>query len=437
MRAAHFVLMWVCVTLATHSAAADSNLGQELELEQIVLLSRHGVRSPTQPLSELDRLVTTPWARWPVAPGELTPRGANLMRLMGGYYRAIYARRGLLSPDGCPDPGTVVAWADVDQRTRATAKSLLGGLFPGCGLREQHQDDLNAPDPLFHPAEAGVCRIDFQRARTAVLGRIGGEFRPILTAYARPLAAMQAILCPPAAPSTNDKCGLAAETSQIEPRGQVAVRLRGPIAIASMAAEIFLLESAEGMAWEQVAWGRVPDEATLRDLFVLHTLQFDLMERTRYIAQRQGSNLLATIAASIQNVQLLSPATAPRLTLLVGHDTNISNIAGLLGLDWVIAGFQPNQPSPGGALAFEVLRDPVTDDRYVQLAYHAQSLLQMREQNKLSVANPAGSAVITLPGCSRVARGAACPLARFLDIAYKAIDQRCVGGRRLPRPEKR
>jgi 4-phytase/acid phosphatase len=101
-------------------------LGQELELEQIVLLSRHGVRSPTQPLSELDRLVTTPWARWPVAPGELTPRGANLMRLMGGYYRAIYARRGLLSPDGCPDPGTVMAWADVDQRTRATAKSLTG-----------------------------------------------------------------------------------------------------------------------------------------------------------------------------------------------------------------------------------------------------------------------------------------------------------------------
>ncbi|HYR66322.1 MAG TPA: histidine-type phosphatase, partial [Reyranella sp.] len=102
------------------------------QLERAVLLSRHGVRAPTESNEELDQHAVTPWPAWPVAPGFLTPRGAELMRLMGAYYRVLYGGRGLVQADDCPPAGTVAAWSDVDQRTRVSGASLLAGIYPRC-----------------------------------------------------------------------------------------------------------------------------------------------------------------------------------------------------------------------------------------------------------------------------------------------------------------
>ena len=66
------------------------------QMERAILLSRHGVRSPIKTNEEMDRHVATPWPVWPVPPGFLTPHGAELMRLMGRYYRVLYGGRGLM-----------------------------------------------------------------------------------------------------------------------------------------------------------------------------------------------------------------------------------------------------------------------------------------------------------------------------------------------------
>ncbi|HEX9326364.1 MAG TPA: histidine-type phosphatase, partial [Reyranella sp.] len=95
------------------------------QMERAILLSRHGVRSPLKSNEEMDRHVATPWPAWPVPPGFLTPRGADLMRLMGRYYRVLYGGRGLMEASICPPRNTVAAWTDIDQRTRLTGAALL------------------------------------------------------------------------------------------------------------------------------------------------------------------------------------------------------------------------------------------------------------------------------------------------------------------------
>jgi len=45
------------------------------------------------------------------------------------------------------------------------------------------------------------------------------------------------------------------------------------------------------------------------------------------------------------------------LLLLAGHDTNLSNLSGMLGLLWKLAGYQPDGTPPGGGLIFSVRRD--------------------------------------------------------------------------------
>ena len=292
-------LLWAALLVAVF--VGDAASAADDELLSAVVVSRHGVRSPTATQPPLATIAADPWPSWSVPPGYLTQRGAELARLLGGYYRESYVAQGLLPAQGCP-PGDVFAWADVDQRTRATAEALLKGMFPDCGLTPGHRTDAKI-DPLFHPTRAGTCRIDPAQAREAVLDRVGGNFTIITAAHRSELAAMQSVLkcCAPAvcrASGATAPCTLG-ELSNAIAGSHDRVRLAGPIAIGSTASEVFLLEYAQGLPENQVAWGRASTPQAMRPLWRLHTLQFDLMQRTPYLAARQGSALVQRILATM------------------------------------------------------------------------------------------------------------------------------------------
>ncbi len=401
------------------------------QMERVVLLARHAVRSPTRSPEELARYAASPWPSWPVPPGHLTPRGAVLARNMGQFYRVIYGGRGLIQADDCPAPGIVVVWTDLDQRTQDSALSTLGGLYMRClNPILKHEADLSKPDPLFHPAPSPSCPMDAASNRAAILARIGGDFSSVLREYGPQLATLQSTLCPPGLSPAGGACGLAAEAPDVVPDPKGGVAMKGPIAIGALVSEIFLLEGAEGLPADQVAWGRLAGDAAMLDVLKVRRLYFDLMQKTRPIARQKGSNLLAQIVATLQDGHKFpgapNAAQPVRFGMLVGHDTNIVNVAGLLNVGWKIPGFQENDASPGGALAFELLNEVGTGQRYVRMAYYAQTPEQMRQATQLDLDHPPGMVAVDLPGCSAQERNRACPLQRFVEIATAAIDPGCV-----------
>ncbi len=383
-----------------------------------------------KPNSELDQHVATPWPTWPVPPGFLTPRGAELMRLMGGYYRVLFGGRGLVQSDNCPPPGAVSAWTDLDQRTRLSGASILTGMYPRCGtLNLRNQDDPTVPDPLFHPSPTAACPMDGAANRAAVLERIGGDFSSVLREYAPQLSLMQATLCPPGA-AAGKQCGLPAQAPAVESRPDGSVHITGPIGTGASAAENFVMENSEGLPSSQVAWGRLSGEAELQDLLKINRLEVDLTEKTLPIARQRGSNLLSQITTTLQDGHKFpgQPRVAEpvRFALLVGHHSNIANVARMLNVGWQIEGYQPNEIAPGGALAFELLRDVRTNRRYVRLAYYAQTIAQMRDTTRLDLARPPGMIAVDLPACDPYLSDKACPLERFVEIARQAIEPGCV-----------
>ena len=121
------------------------------------------------------------------------------------------------------------------------------------------------------------------------------------------------------------------------------------------------MESAEGMPANQVAWGRLSGGAALRDVLKVHRLHLDLTEKTRPIAQQRDRTCWRRSSATLQNGHKFpgapNIAEPVRFGMLIGHDTNIVNVAGLLNLGWEIPGYQDNEAPPGSALAFELLRE--------------------------------------------------------------------------------
>jgi 4-phytase/acid phosphatase len=160
----------------------------------------------------------------------------------------------------------------------------------------------------------------------------------------------------------------------------------------------------------------------------LHSLYFNLAQGTFYPAQVQGSNLASHILQTID--QAVSGRADPgafgtpgqKLVVVVGHDTNISNLGGLLGLSWCLPGTQQNPLLPGGALVFE-LRQRRSDHQFrVRTYYLSQTLEQMRTLEPLTLKNPPALAPIFIPGCSEAGPGFDAPLDKFAALLRRVID---------------
>ncbi|MFL4555262.1 AppA family phytase/histidine-type acid phosphatase [Yersinia kristensenii] len=404
-------------------------------LERVVILSRHGVRSPTKQTQLMNDVTPDKWPQWPVKAGYLTPRGAELVTLMGGFYGDYFRSHGLL-PAGCPAAGAIYVQADVDQRTRLTGQAFLDGIAPDCGLKVHYQADLKKIDPLFHTVEAGVCKLDPEKTHQAVEKRLGGPLNELSQRYAKPFALMGEVLNFSASPYCNslqqkgktcDFATFAANEIEVNKEG-TKVSLSGPLALSSTLGEIFLLQNSQAMP--DVAWNRLSGEENWISLLSLHNAQFDLMAKTPYIARHKGTPLLQQIDTALvlqrdaQGQTLpLSPQT--NLLFLGGHDTNIANIAGMLGANWQLPQ-QPDNTPPGGGLVFELWQNPDNHQRYVAVKMFYQTMDQLRNADKLDLKNnPARIVPIAIEGCENEGDNKRCQLETFQKKVAQVIEPTC------------
>jgi 4-phytase / acid phosphatase len=399
---------------------------KDAELKYVVYLSRHGVRSPTGKAAPYNQYAAAPWPKWNVSPGYLTEHGYKLMKLFGAYDRQLLSSERLLSPNGCDDAAHVTIISDSGQRTRKTASAIADGLLPGCAVDIDALPEGTA-DPLFHPLEASVGHPDPALTEAAVSGRVAGDVNNLTRAYHLQLEVLDRVLsgCGHAPASEQKRTSLFdIPASLTSDDNEHLVEMRGPLNTASTLSEIFLLQYAEGMPARDIGWGCL-DEVTLRDLMQLHTAAADFTQRTPMIARMLASNLLDHILKTLQ--QQATGQTVPgalgkpvdRMLLLVGHDTNISTVAGALGLTWIIDDRLDDSP-PGGALIFELWRTRSSGDYSVRAYYTAQTLDQMRNTIVLSLDNPPSRALVFIPACSR--QDLSCPWQNFSAAVRQAID---------------
>lgn len=382
-----------CVPRPLATSAAEP-AASELRLERVVMLMRHGVRPPTKPQVTPKGTNDRPWPRWSADYGELTQHGYDAVRLLGTWDRANWATRGLLPATGCPAPADVTVAASAKSRTQATARALVEGLAPDCHITVAFPANKH-DDVEFHPFETGAMAIDADQALRAVealmpAGGMAAEVRaqaPLFALFNRAMGCEQ---------------GAACDISRMPPG---LVRNEGdrpdvgnPFGIASTASQTFLLEYLEGMPMQDVAWGRLSREQ-IGTLLEFHTIKFRYEGRAPYVAARAASPLASRMLAAVEG--------GPKLTVLVGHDTNIADLGGMLDLHWQVPDYPRDDPPPGGAIGFEVLAD-ATGKQFVRAFYRAQTMDQVRELQRLDAGNPPSYTYLPLPGCAE-----RCPIADF------------------------
>ena len=253
-------------------------------------------------------------------------------------------------------------------------------------------------------------------------------------AYHAQIGAMDKLLAKCGAPSSTQQ----ARTSLFDlpailapGKGDHLAELRGPLNTASSLAENILLEYAQGMSAANVGWGCVTG-ADVRSLIDLHTAATDFTLRTPALARMQASNVLDHILRSMeQAISKKEIAGAPgkpedRALFLIGHDTNLTSIGGLLGLTWIADGRRDDTP-PGGALVFELWKNRKSGEYSIRTYFTVQTLEQMRSTSELTMSNPPQRVPVLLPGCSKA--DFSCNWQDFEKTIHGAIDPRYVESR--------
>jgi 4-phytase/acid phosphatase len=404
--------------------AQDAGKGEKLKL--VVILSRHGVRSPTWTLDRLNTYSSQPWPAWSVEPGILTTRGYDLLKRFGSYDRAALSHAGLISAQGCGDVSSAYVWADTDQRTIASGHALAESLYPGCAL-EVHSLAEGQNDPIFHPGTDGLSAATADAAFADLSKRVDdlpkNPAQELLTQLQRILMGCKADA--DCTPTHAPQMLLDGKTAAARGTGDKFVSLKGPIPLGSSLAEDLLLEYAEGIPMNSVGWGHA-DEAEISHLLALHSIYFGLIHQTPALAKIEASSMLQHMTATLEqgatgkSVEGAKGKPGDKVVFFVGHDTNIGGVAALLGAHWNLDGRDDDTP-PGTELSFELWQS-AKGTYSIRVKVAMQTLHQMREMQMLTLADPPVNTVVPLTGCS--GKESACTWEQFLNISKQATNSR-------------
>ena len=396
------------------ASAFTAQAGDGTQLKQVIIFGRHGVRAPLAPNSTLDNLSLQQFPNFGVPASDLTANGATLETMLGGYYRLWLKQQGVLIVD--------------------SAKAFAAGMLPAVSVGLNTYPPQQS-DPVFDPIGAGVATLDQNMAIAAVMGRLGGNPQSLSSAYAPELALARSVLFgypagttpPPATPAGKvDVTTIPITVTAGQPGLPVGL---GGLELIYYATDPFVMEYADGLPAADVGWGQLTTAGVSQTLR-LDTLVLNLEFRTPYLDRLQSSNLASHVVRSMLQAAtgnalrgaLGNPST--KVIVLVAGEANLTGLAGLFNLDWVLPGYQLDDCAPGGVLVFELRQSLSTREYFVRASYVGQTLDQLRNLTPLTLAAPPARAPVFIPGCSESNATFDCPLHKFQALAEQVIDQK-------------
>jgi 4-phytase / acid phosphatase len=423
-----------CVTLAAMCLPfLSAQSPDDTVLKQVIIFGRHGVRTPVVPNSMLNAFSAQPYPTFAASGlAVITPNGQTNETLLGAYFRLWLTQENLLTGNDASDAALTYVRANNAPLIVNTAQAFVAGLLPGA---PPPVNTVAAPDPLFDPIDAGVATLDTNMALAAVNGRLGGNSQALSTAYSAELALARSVLfnypvgTSPAPATPTGKIDVTAIPITMTAGNSTAPVNPGGLAEYYYAIDPFMMEYADGMPASQVGWGLL-NEAGISQIFRLYDVLLDLEFRTPYLAKVQSSNLGSHIVrtmvqAATGNAMGGTVGTpADKIVVLTASNTNVSGLAGLFQLDWLVQGYQRDVAALGGALVFELRQSQVTGEFIVRAVYVAQTMDQLRNQTPLTLAAPPANVPVFIPGCSIDNATFDCPLGTFVRVAQQAVGSR-------------
>ena len=381
----------LCLPLLFSGAALAENDGYQLE--QVLVMSRHNLRAPlANNGSVLAQSTPKAWPQWDTPGGLLTTKGGVLEVYMGHYFNAWLKQAGILPQEGCPTGDSVYVYANSLQRTVATAQFFTNGAFPGCDISVHHQDKMGEMDPTFNPIITDTSETFNQQALSAMNAELASL--KLDASYKQ----LEQIIDykDSAACKTDKQCNLAAEPSKMSAVPGKEPGVSGPLKVGNSLVDAFMLQYYEGFPMKDVAWGKIVTPHQWQQLAKLKDGYQDSLFTSSVVAQNVAKPLLTYINSALISER---KADSPKLTVLVGHDSNIASLLSAMKFKPYELPKQYEKTPIGGKLVFQRWHDGKGDRDLLKIEYVYQSTEQLRNAEPLTLNNPPQRVTMALEGC--------------------------------------
>jgi len=358
---------------------------EDYQLKQVVVLSRHNIRSP---LSEKGSLLgdITPheWFEWTSKTGELSLRGAMLETTMGQYFRLWLEKEGLFPENYIPRDGAVRFYANSLQRTQATARYFSAGLLPVAVVPVERHMEYNQGDHVFLPF-INFMNDDYAKDAEAELVSLSGGNS--LDAYRDKLSGAITLLMDVTDMKDSEayasgKYGdLLADETKLSLEEGSEPKLTGPIRTALSVADALVLQYYEEPDDLKAAFGHKLTEDDWKSISSILSSYEEILFAAPSLASNLAHPILKEIYAELN-------AQGREFSFLCGHDSTITAFLAALGVnDYELPGaIEPTTPI-GTKVAFERWVNGKGESFFkAELIY--QSVEQLRSIQPLSLDTP-------------------------------------------------
>ncbi|WP_109938789.1 bifunctional glucose-1-phosphatase/inositol phosphatase [Klebsiella quasipneumoniae] len=400
------------VMLSAGAQAQDTAAPEGYQLQQVLIMSRHNLRAPlANNGSVLEQSTAKAWPQWDVPGGQLTTKGGVLEVYMGHYMREWLAQQKLVTSGECPPENAVYAYANSLQRTVATAQFFITGAFPGCGIAVHHQPQMGTMDPTFNP----VITDDSPAFREKALQAMEKERQGMQLTESYKL--LETMIDYRNSPSCKEKqvCSLSEGKDTFSAGYQQEPGVSGSLKVGNSLVDAFTLQYYEGFPKDQVAWGEITSDKQWQVLSKLKNGYQDSLFTSTAVAQ----NVAKPLVKYIDNALVGEGASKAKVTLLVGHDSNIASLLTALDFKPYQLPGQYERTPIGGKLLFQRWHDSGSNRDLMKIEYVYQSTEQLRNADPLTLQTPPQRVTLALNGCPVDDQGF-CPLETFKKVINEA-----------------
>ena len=373
-----FVVIGFIISI-TNRAFAEQNY----RLENVVIFSRHNVRSPTVSGSKVLNEITNHKWKWTANPGELSLRGGLLETAMGEYFRKYLESENFLPDNYSPAEGEVKFYANSRNRTMSTAKYFSAGIFPVANVEVEHKYKIEGKDEAFltdFPSDdknyrEKVIEEICKENNVKNLSEIGEKFNA-------EIATVEKILDFKNSPYAKEKNISAFSRTDLGMKLEKGkdTALKGDMATVHSAIDGLLMQIYEFPYTYQKSFGRKISDKEFAQIMKLHRFGVKTIHGTPEMAPDLAKPILKFLSEEI--------AANRKFTFICGHDSNLAAMFATLGVEEYETLPNSLEIIPIGSKF--VIEKRIGDDgiEYAKIYLLYQKLEQIKNLEILSLENP-------------------------------------------------
>ena len=424
-------ILTICGMNAQAQTKRSDDFRAKYELKEVVVMSRHNIRSPLSSGSaDYQRVTPHTWFAWSSPSSQLSLRGGVLETEMGQFFRKWVVSEGLLPDNYRPEGDEVLFYANSRQRTFATAKYFSAGFLPFANVEITHKYEEDKMDPVFTPQFTKMNDSYRQQVLDEMQAMNGGP-QAWMAAQQPTLELMEELLDMVHSPAAqNDTTHFWYDDIQFKIEKGDEPKMKGGYTLANSVADALVLQCYESEDFAPFGHELTMDQ--WRAICAVKEVYDGLLFTTHAAAVNLAYPLVSRIREELNR-------SDRKFMFLCGHDSNLASIGAALGFQFPETENALELHTPiGSKLVFEKWSDGSEEYVAVNLVY--QSVQQLQGRTLLSTDVPPMVLPITIKGLTANSDG----LYRLSDLdalmaetmgEYDAITDAATGVRAVSQAE--